>query len=330
MINVTPNDWDNFSKEHLNCHLLQTGSWGQFKSLFGWTADYVIVGNCGAQILFKPLPLGLKIAYIPKGPVGEKWNDLWPEVHKICHQNGAFALKIEPDFWEPLPEKFHQQLVGFRPSLAIQPRRTVIVDLLGDERLLLDRMKQKTRYNIRLGRKKNIMIKKSHDIDAFYKIILKTGERDRFGIHNKEYYQKVYQEFHSINACELFIAYFEGVPLAGLMIFSWGSRAWYFYGASNDQQRDRMPTYLLQWEAILWAKEHGCSEYDLWGIPDENEDILEKNFLSRSDGLWGVYRFKRGFGGNIKRTAGAWDYVYSPAKYKIYQLANKVRKTQMG
>jgi lipid II:glycine glycyltransferase (peptidoglycan interpeptide bridge formation enzyme) len=119
--------------------------------------------------------------------------------------------------------------------------------------------------------------------------------------------------------CALLMAEFEGRPLAGLMAFARGSRAWYFYGASNDEERSRMPTYILQWEAMRWAKSQGCTEYDLWGVPDADEETLENNFANRSDGLWGVYRFKRGFGGELKRSAGAWDYAALPPVYPLYQ-----------
>jgi lipid II:glycine glycyltransferase (peptidoglycan interpeptide bridge formation enzyme) len=102
------------------------------------------------------------------------------------------------------------------------------------------------------------------------------------------------------------------------MAFARGRRAWYVYGASNDQERNRMPTYLLQWEAIRWAKSHGCTGYDLWGVPDEDEAKLEAEFESRHDGLWGVYRFKRGFGGKLKRAAQALDRVYNLLLYKLY------------
>jgi len=82
-----------------------------------------------------------------------------------------------------------------------------------------------------------------------------------------------------------------------------------------------MPTYLLQWEAMRWAKTKSCTTYDLWGVPDEDEDALESQFTTRSDGLWGVYRFKRGFGGQLKRSAPAFIRVYRPLLYKAYQLA---------
>jgi lipid II:glycine glycyltransferase (peptidoglycan interpeptide bridge formation enzyme) len=74
----------------------------------------------------------------------------------------------------------------------------------------------------------------------------------------------------------------------------------------------------LQWEAIRWAKARGCEEYDLWRVPDENEETLEANFETRHDGLWGVYRFKRGFGGQLNRAAQALDRVYNPLLYKLY------------
>jgi lipid II:glycine glycyltransferase (peptidoglycan interpeptide bridge formation enzyme) len=104
------------------------------------------------------------------------------------------------------------------------------------------------------------------------------------------------------------------------MVFRRGARAWYFYGASSEAERSRMPAYLVQWEAMRWAIRHGCREYDLWGVPDADEAQLEAQFTERSDGLWGVYRFKRGFGGQLVRSAGAWDRVYLPPLYALYRV----------
>ncbi|MEJ2563772.1 MAG: peptidoglycan bridge formation glycyltransferase FemA/FemB family protein, partial [Anaerolineales bacterium] len=103
-----------------------------------------------------------------------------------------------------------------------------------------------------------------------------------------------------------------------IMVFARGSRAWYLYGASTDAHRSRMPTYLLQWQAIRWARQRGCTQYDLWGVPDEDQETLEANFMRRSDGLWGVYRFKRGFGGNLVHSIGAWDRPRIPWLYRLY------------
>jgi peptidoglycan pentaglycine glycine transferase (the first glycine) len=323
-------DWNKFILTNPQAHIMQHGAWGELKQKFGWSVFHVINGNNGAQVLIRKMPFGFNLAYIPKGPVGENWDGLLPEIHEICKSKGVFALKIEPDIWD---EEGNQELFvqnGFTPSRPIQPQRSIVVDLKNREDEILDRMKQKTRYNIRLAIKKGINVQSSENINIFHELLLKTGERDQFGIHSLAYYQKSYDLLSKSGNCQLFLAYYEQTPLAGLMVFTSGSRAWYFYGASINEERDRMPTYLLQWEAMRWAKKIGCSEYDLWGVPDEDESILERDFMHRSDGLWGVYRFKRGFGGQIKRTIGAWDHIYSPLRYQVFQNILKIRNMQIN
>jgi lipid II:glycine glycyltransferase (peptidoglycan interpeptide bridge formation enzyme) len=115
------------------------------------------------------------------------------------------------------------------------------------------------------------------------------------------------------------MAEYEGRPLAGLMAFAWGQTAAYFYGASSNEERQRMPAYAAQWAAMRWAKAKGCMSYDLWGIPDAPEGELEEQFTGRTDHLWPVYRFKRGFGGEIRRTVGAADRVYNRLLHRLYQ-----------
>jgi lipid II:glycine glycyltransferase (peptidoglycan interpeptide bridge formation enzyme) len=205
-----------------------------------------------------------------------------------------------------------------------------MVNLSGDEEAVLGRMKQKTRYNIRLAQKKGVAVYPSNDLDTFYQLIQSTGQRDGFGVHSLDYYRRAYELFHAQGECELLIAELEGEPLGGLMVFAHGVRAWYFYGASADQHRDVMPTYLLQWEAMRWARGRGCASYDLWGVPDADEQDLEAQFTTRSDGLWGVYRFKRGFGGQLRRALGPWDRVYHPLGYGIYRLGLRVRPALAG
>ena len=317
---INNSDWNSFLAHSLNAHLLQTVEWGELKSSFGWWSTKIVVGDTGAQVLMRKLPLGFTLAYIPKGPIGPDWELLWPEIDKLCLSSRAVFLKVEPDAWEGEEISDRMKSFGFRSSAhAIQPRRTLSLNISGDEEAILAQMKQKTRYNIRLAGKKGVEVTSSSDVGMFSQIMGVTGKRDEFGTHSIEYYQRVYELFHPVGACELLIASYEGEPLAGLMVFASGKRAWYFYGASNNLHRNLMPTYLLQWEAIRWAKEKGCTEYDLWGVPDENERILEEQFMKRSDGLWGVYRFKRGFGGELKRSAGAWDKVYNRVGYLVYQ-----------
>ena len=321
MSEVSFTEWNRFLQSHPNTHVLQTGEWGELKSAFGWDAVRIVSGDSGIQILFRKLPLGFTVAYAPKPVVSDQSSvnsdQFWTEVDSVCNNHYAILLKIEPDTWDTEPFIFHLSSFILSPH-NIQPPRTVIVDIRGAEDEIHARMKQKCRYNIRLAEKKGVTVRAWDDIPAFHKMMLVTGGRDNFGVHSLEYYRRAYELFHPTGMAELLVAEFEGKPLAALMVFARGHRAWYVYGASNDEERNRMPTYLLQWEAMRWARSKGAEEYDLWGVPDEDEATLEAQFESRHDGLWGVYRFKRGFGGALKRSQQAVDRVYNSLLYKLY------------
>ncbi|MBN1372024.1 MAG: peptidoglycan bridge formation glycyltransferase FemA/FemB family protein [Anaerolineaceae bacterium] len=316
---LSSNEWDAFLNSTANAHVLQTAAWGELKSAFGWQPQRILSGQTGAQILFRHVA-GFSVAYLPKGPLGPDWPSLWPEVDRLCRQKRAIVLKVEPDCWDFEPLDAPARLPGFRADgIPVQPRRTLVVSLQGPESAWLERMKQKTRYNIRLAERKEITVRPTSDVDGFYALMQTTGLRDGFGVHSLDYYRRAYDLFHPRGLAELLLAEFEGRPLAALMVFALGKRAWYFYGASNDQERNRMPTYLLQFQAMRWAAARGCTEYDLWGVPDEDEDVLEAGFEQRSDDLWGVYRFKRGFGGVLRRAAPTYEKVYNPLLYALYR-----------
>ena len=323
-------EWQEFINRKPNPHILQTAEWGELKKGFGWDVERIISGDVGVQILFRKLPLGFTVAYCPK-LVSSNWlfvnsDSFWAEIDSVCRKKHAVFLKIEPDAWESEVSRLRSDEAnpksgdfGLRVSPHnIQPPRTVIVSLEGTEDEILARMKQKCRYNVRLAEKKGVTVRTWDDLDGFHRMMTVTGGRDGFGVHSLEYYKKAYDLFHPTGMADILMAEYEGRPLAALIVFALGSRAYYLYGASTDEERNRMPTYLLQWRAMQWARERGCTEYDLWGVPDTDEETLEAQFESRSDGLWGVYRFKRGFGGEVRRAAQALDRVYMPMLYRLY------------
>jgi len=332
MPSITLPEWETFLSRYPEAHLLQTPDWGALKASFGWEVIWLVSagpgGELGAQVFFRRLPLGFSMGYIPKGPVGAwstgreqelvSWQAFLSAVDPLCTRRRAVLLKVEPDVLGTI-QLSDVPGNGFRSSEhAIQPQRTLLVDLSGDEGEILARMKQKTRYNIRLAEKKGVRVQPSADLQGFYRLMQVTGRRDRFGVHSLAYYRKAYELFYPQKACELFVAEFDGQLLAALMVFAQGKRAWYLYGASADSHRELMPAYLLQWEAMRWARARGCTSYDLWGVPNLEEETLEAHFTERSDGLWGVYRFKRGFGGQLCRAAGSWDRIYRPCIYRFY------------
>ena len=325
--------WDELVAATPGGHVLQSWAWGELKARFGWRVQRLAVDGALAQVLFRSLPGGLgTIAYVPKGPLADyrdvrSFRALLDAILPLARKQRALCLKIEPDLEDDPALTEQLRALGFRPSpQVVQPRRTILVDLTPDPEELLRRMKQKTRYNIRLAARKGVTVRAGSEADlaSFYELMETTAQRDGFGIHTRAYYEAAHQLFVPADQGRLLLAEYEGQLLAGLVVLGMGGSggtACYMYGASSDEHRNLMPTYALQWEAMLWAKEQGCQDYDLWGVPDEDEATLEGTFTQRNDGLWGVYRFKRGFGGRLVRTAGAWDLVYAPLRYRLYSAA---------
>ncbi|HEX2911982.1 MAG TPA: peptidoglycan bridge formation glycyltransferase FemA/FemB family protein [Chloroflexia bacterium] len=348
--------WDSFVASHPNGHLLQSFAWGDFKRRHQWPAMRVVIteqGNdrilAGAQVLFREMA-GLSVAYIPKGPVVD-WSDrplveaLFRTLRQVTKRRRAIYLKIEPEHLEdPQFASFLQNELDFRVSdESVQPRSTIRVNLQGKPEEWLERMKPKTRYNIRLAERRGVTCRQADpanpaDFEAFYKLMETTGQRDSFGIHSAAYYKDAWLTFYNSPAGSgsgaLWLAEYNGKVIAGVMVFAFGQESAYLYGASSDENRREMPTYLLQWKAMLWAKEQGAAWYDFWGIPEEignleeepeNEKLEQKNVR---DGLWGVYRFKQGFGGEVVRYAGAYDLVYNRAMYLLWQRMQRLRASR--
>jgi lipid II:glycine glycyltransferase (peptidoglycan interpeptide bridge formation enzyme) len=282
----------------------------------------------GAQVLYRRLPAGLgQLAYVPRGPVVD-WADeaqvsaLLETIERVARPRGAIALTIEPELSDAAMHSNRLLALGFSPApVTIQPPRTIVVDLAGDEDAILAAMKSKTRYNIRLAGRRGVTVREANeqDLPAFHALMATTGDRDDFGVHTPAYYELAYRLFVPRDCARLLLAEVKGEPVAALMVFALATKAWYLYGASADAHREKMPTYILQWEAIRWARSRGCTTYDLWGIPDASEEQLEAEFTARQDGLWGVYRFKRGFGGQIVRCVGTWDRALAPLRYRVYR-----------
>ena len=337
--------WDAFVASHPQGHVLQTSRWAALKCAFGWCTDRAVASQrgdmtlsvAGASLLFRRLPWGQTLAYAPKGPLvtwsdQKQVTDLLAEIRSVCRRHRAALLKIEPEL--PASSEIDGLLArhGFRASpQRIQPLSTIHIDLTHDEETILARMKPKWRYNIRLAERKGVCVRQGdeEDLPAIQKLLDLTGARDGFGIHSPDYYARATRLFLPTGLATWLIAEHGGELLAAIAVFAYGPGAWYMWGASGDKGRNLMPNHALQWAAIQWARARGCSTYDLWGIPDEvgdNPDAYAEPEAWGEGGLWGVYRFKQGFGGEVVRYCGAWDLPLSNAGYALYRAALRVRK----
>lgn len=324
-------------RAHPRASFLQLTHWADLKCAFGWEADRTALTDtsgeiiAGAQLLFRPLPLKLgKLAYLPYGAYvteDSQWQALWEAVHSCAKRNGAAFLKWEPGHYiKDAQPDFTQWGFSHSPQ-RVQPPNTVLLDVTEDDDDIQARMNQSTRRNIRKAYKNDIRYYEAtpQDFEDFARIIAVTGDRNDFGVHEPAYYRQMYELLVPQDAV-LILAEHEGDTLAANFVVQSGNMAIYLEGASSSKKRKLMASYGVQWEGIQWAKRRGLNYYDMWGIPDEDEATLEAAFQDRNDGLWGVYRFKRGWGGQIQRTAGAWDFVYNQLVYAAYRAALGLRE----
>ena len=292
------------------------------------------------KILNRGFAARLSILYAPKGPLFD-WKDaalqtrVLNDLQSFAKKQSAIFLKIDPDIviGRGVPNSEGDILdnsgQAARSELTrrgwvyssdqIQFQNTVLIDLSATEEEMLARMKPKTRYNVRLAEKKGVTVRAGtvDDLPMLYKMYAETSIRDGFVIRDENYYMTVWKLFMQDQSLTFdlrpstvpLIAEVNNEPVAAIFLFMFAGRAYYVYGMSRNLHREKMPTYLLQWEAMKRAKANGCSAYDLWGAPEE---------INESDSMWGVYRFKEGLGGEVVRTLGAYDFAPNKLWYKLY------------
>jgi peptidoglycan pentaglycine glycine transferase (the first glycine) len=305
-------------------HLLQSWRWGAFKKRFGWEVERIAVpregGDALAQVLFRH-KAGMSIGYIPRGPVWpvddpDAVAALWTRVDEEARRRRTLNIIVEPDRQLPDQSRLGVRLVpGSEP---IQPARSVKVDLL-DDQALIAQMHPKTRYNVRLARRRGVATRIAEQTDdsiaAFYDMLQDTASRNDFVVHTPDYYREFLRVFGE-DACLTF-AEIDGKPVAGTVAAVFGDEGIYMYGASSSQGRAHGAAFLLQHETMRWARSRGARRYDLWGIPeyDPESSVSESgDRLAASTGndRRGLYEFKTRFGGQIVRYPPPLERVYHP------------------
>jgi peptidoglycan pentaglycine glycine transferase (the first glycine) len=325
--------FNKFIASHPKGHFLQIWEWGQVKRHTGWEPLYLILEEDevikGSMLLLKralPTP-GIKrcILYSPRGPVvdinqKEYLGALLAGVKKVAREHKAIFLKIDPD----IPREnghFARQLgeLGFiknetgQDFEGVQPVFVFRLDITPSEEQLLANMHSKTRYNIRLAARKGVKVRVAENIEdlkIFYAILCETAKRDQFLVRNFNYFQWIWDYMVQKGYAQVFLAEYEGQAVSAALAMVLGKKAWYLYGASSNEHRNVMPNYLIQWEMIKWAGRQGCTLYDFRGVSGN---------LDENNPLYGLYRFKKGFNGELVEFVGEWDMVFSRWFYWLWQ-----------
>ncbi len=320
-----------FTKTGPKSHFCQSIEWGNIKAKTGWKPIRFMVEEDGevraaVSVLKRKLPgINRHILYVSRGPVVDFYNKevmdvVIKELKALGKREKAVFIKFDPDI--VIGEEIIKILkgYGFRPKgennqnfEGVQPKFVFRLPIENQEKdTLLENMERKTRYNIRLAAKKGVTIREAtrEDLTTFYRILYVTAVRDRFGIRNENYFQWMWDEMVPKGIMKVFLAEYVGQVISGTLAFHYGDKVWYLYGASDNVYRNLMPNYLLQWHMIEWAVDLGAKVYDFRGVSGD---------LSPDNHLYGLYRFKKGFMGELTEFVGEYDLVLSPTLYLLYE-----------
>ena len=319
--------WDRALAKLPAAHVLQSWAWGDFKSRWGWLPERWLLGapaepRAAVQILKRRVG-PLCVMYATKGPVARDaaaMAEALAHIEQRARSSRAIWVKVDadPHALEPAPDAaamrallaargwaFSGQQIQFRNTGL-----TVLRDAAGQpisDDALLAAMHQKWRYNVRLAAKRGVNVRAAgpDEASALFDLYAETGKRDGFALRERAYYLDAWRALNThTSRSHTLVAEHEGQLLAGMVLFAFGDRAWYFYGMSRSAGREHMPTYALQFAAMRWARDAGYAVYDWWGAPDD--------LANPADGMAGVWRWKEGFGARFMPGTGAWDYTPVP------------------
>ena len=328
-------EYEDFVSTHPRGEFMQSTHWQEVKANWQWEAvvsrdgEGKIIGACGVLIQKMPL-FGTTFLYAPRGPVcdpGDKkvLADLKAGVDALAKTYNAHLFKMDPDvpaddtaFLRTMEEMGFRRFYGPDGFETIQARFNYRLYLQGrTQEELLAGFTQKTRYNIRVAQKHGVEMKVvgPEYLDEFMRIYRTTGERDGFNTRPKEYFARMMAALGV--HCRLYMGFYQEKAVCGAIATNYAGKTCYVYGASDNAHRNVMPNYLMQWEMIRWAVETGCEVYDFQGISG--------NLSEENNPMYGLYRFKRGFGGQIDELCGEFNYEYHPALARLVEKALEAR-----
>ena len=268
-----------------------------------------------AQVLLRSLPLGISVAYAPRGPIvaPERLADAIAALRDALRHERCASLLCDPEVPDDAAVRAGLARVGVHASpVFVQPRRTLLMDLSKGDEELLGAMKKKTRQYIHKAERAGVVTEETRDLDRFMKVLRAVATRDRFAIRSREYYERLLAAFG--DRALLMIARLGDDDAGAMLLVRMADRAWELYGGWSGAHAEARPFYLLKWRAMLRMRQLGVRRYDMYGLAEGPDDPLA-----------GVENFKLGYGGDVVAWIGALETPVRRMLYPLWQLGARRR-----
>lgn len=304
-----PQVWDRFVAGASDGTLMQSWSWGELKEPFGWAPrrylwlrDGQIAG--AVSVLRRSLRGGFSLHYAPRGPVLDgrlkEWPAFWQALRGELARAGGTTFKVDPEWTSEAGRTVLRAVGGVAGAVPIQHQATMIVDITGGPAAFA-RFTSSARRNMRLAERDGVTIdvgSNGQALQVFYDLLRQTGESRHFVVRPSAYYEQLLQLFAARDQGAIYLARYEGHPVAASLMLTYGRRLFYLYSGSSDCGRRLRAPYLIQKRAIEDAQARGCATYDMWGVPLDP---------APSHPGYGYYHFKSMFNGRALQYVGLYD-----------------------
>jgi lipid II:glycine glycyltransferase (peptidoglycan interpeptide bridge formation enzyme) len=318
---AAPPSWDDAAVRSPQGHVLQSAAWARIREAQGWRAEFHQFGAPLpiALVLWRSLPGGQSVAYVPRGPIASDDSQLGEalgQLARLARDRRPIFLKVDPEV-DADRAAGPMRAAGFQRAPDIQPViATLELDLAPAEDALFAALEKDTRWSVRQAEKRGVTLREASgdtDLRALYDLYLETGQRAGFITRTWDYYRRMWGTLIDAGHAKIRLADQEGRPVAGALTWRCGEREVYQSAATNDAGRSAYAAYGLLWRCIIEARKGGARRFDFGGIP---ADLTRKD-----DPMYGPYMFKKGFGGTPRRFVGAHDAIPNELVYRAYAVA---------
>ncbi len=195
-------------------------------------------------------------------------------------------------------------------------------------------MRKTTRNLIGRAEREGVTVQAStdpnRDLDIYFALQEETYKRHHFVPYRESYIRAQVKHFAPTNNAIVYIARYQGEPVAASVHMTYGGVTSYHHGASTHKYAKIPASYLLQWTAISDALKRGDSIYNFWGIaPRHINEQGEEVIIDKNHPFAGVTTFKTGFGGKPLPLVHCVDLPLT-SSYHFTRAFEFVRKWKRG
>lgn len=308
---------------------MQHWAWGEAKRPAS-TPHRVMVDDMPATVLVRKLPgLGGQFGYLPRAFNAEfmKSTDAKQLAEELAEQLKLSHLIIEPYVYaaEQLDDSAWRVQGFVIDQHTVNSRHSNLLDVTKTDEELLAAMEHDARRRVKQALARDDLKFREDNSEAglhrFYECLHAVSKRSRFVVQNEAYFAKIYEAFKDTNMVHLLFVERGDELLYASFALADNGHLRRLYGGPTPAGRQEPAGHLLLWESVKLARQLDLTHIDFWGVAPYSEH----GFDTRHS-LYGVSKFKAGFGGQNITYMPQLIWVKDKARFQTYRVMLKTHK----